>query len=57
MVQFYANVADLDGDSNDEVTQYEELMFATTRATADTITIAPNIALAANAVRVLVKSL
>ena len=57
VVQFYANVADLDGDSTDEVTQYEELMFATTRATADTITIAPNIALAANAVRVLVKSL
>lgn len=57
VVQFYANVADIDGDSTDEVTQYEELMFATTRATADTITIAPNIALAANAVRVLVKSL
>lgn len=57
VVQFYANVADLDGDSTDEVTQYEELMFATTRASADTVTIAPNIALAANAVRVLVKSL
>lgn len=57
VVQFYANVADLDGDGTDEVTQYEELMFATTRATADTVTIAPNIALAANAVRVLVKSL
>lgn len=57
VVQFYANVADIDGDGTDEVTQYEELMFATTRATADTVTIAPNIALAANAVRVLVKSL
>lgn len=57
VVQFYANVADLDGDSTDEVVQYEELMFATTRATTDTITVAPNIALAANAVRVLVKSL
>jgi len=56
IVQFYANVADLDGDSTDEVTQYEELMFATTRASVNTVTITPNIALAANAVRVLVKS-
>lgn len=56
IVQFYANVADLDGDSTDEVTQYEELMFATTRASVNTVTIAPNIDLAANAVRVLVKS-
>tara|TARA_B100001939_G_scaffold228582_2_gene196876 strand:+ start:9602 stop:11413 length:1812 start_codon:yes stop_codon:yes gene_type:complete len=62
IVQFYANVANLDGnestgDSGAEVDQWEEIKLSNTRATTNTITVTPNIGLAANAVRVLIKEL
>lgn len=58
IVQFYALVEDIDGDANTpNVTQYEEVKLANVRTDADTITVTPNTALAANALRVLIKEL
>jgi len=58
IVQFYALVADIDGDANTpNVDQYEEVKLANTRATTNTITVAPNTGLVANALRVLIKEL
>ena len=58
IVQFYALVADIDGDANTpNVEQYEEVKLSNTRATDSTITVAPNTALAQNALRVLIKEL
>ena len=57
IVQFYANVADITGDGSGDVTQYEEVKLSTTRATTNTITVVPLVALAANSLRVLVKEL
>ena len=58
IVQFYALVADIDGDANTpNVEQYEEVKLANIRATDDTITVTPNTALAASALRVLIKEL
>lgn len=62
IVQFYALVADIDGNSETgtsgaEVTQYEEIKLSNTRATINTITVTPNIGLAANSIRVLIKEL
>ena len=57
IVQFYANVADITGNGSNDVTQYEEVKLSTTRATTNTITVVPLVALAANSLRVLVKEL
>ena len=58
IVQFYALVADIDGDTNTpDVIQYEEVKLSNTRATDNTITVAPNTALVQNALRVLIKEL
>jgi hypothetical protein len=57
IVQFYANVADITGNGSSDVTQYEEVKLSTTRATTNTITVVPLVALAANSLRVLVKEL
>lgn len=58
IVQFYALVADIDGDANTpNVDQYEEVKLENTRATTNTITVAPNTGLVANALRVLIKEL
>jgi len=58
IVQFYALVADIDGDANTpNVEQYEEVKLANIRATDNTITVTPNTALAASALRVLIKEL
>lgn len=58
IVQFYALVADIDGDANTpNVDQYEEVKLENTRATTNTITVTPNTALVANALRVLIKEL
>lgn len=58
IVQFYALVADIDGDANTpDVEQYEEVKLANVRTDANTITVTPNTALAADALRVLIKEL
>ena len=57
IVQFYANVADITGNGTGDVTQYEEVKLSNTRATTNTITVVPLVALAANSLRVLVKEL
>jgi hypothetical protein len=58
IVQFYALVADIDGDTNTpDVEQYVEVKLSNTRATDNTITVAPNTALVQNALRVLIKEL
>ena len=58
IVQFYALVADIDGDANTpNVDQYEEVKLENIRATTNTITVAPNTGLVANALRVLIKEL
>lgn len=58
IVQFYALVADIDGDANTpNVDQYEEVKLENIRATTNTITVAPNTALVADALRVLIKEL
>ena len=58
IVQFYALVADIDGDANTpNVEQYEEVKLANIRATDNTITVTPNTALVASALRVLIKEL
>ena len=57
IVQFYANVADITGNGSGDVDQYEEVKLSNTRATTNTITVVPLVALAANSLRVLVKEL
>ena len=57
IVQFYANVADITGNGSSDVDQYEEVKLSNTRATTNTITVVPLVALAANSLRVLVKEL
>ena len=57
IVQFYANVADITGNGTGDVDQYEEVKLSTTRATTNTITVVPLVALASNALRVLIKEL
>ena len=57
VVQFYANVADITGNGSDDVDQYEEIKLSNTRATTNTITVTPIVALAANAIRVLIKEI
>jgi hypothetical protein len=58
IVQFYALVEDIDGDANTpNVTQYEEVKLANVRTDANNITVTPNTALAAEALRVLIKEL
>ena len=57
VVQFYANVADITGNGTGDVDQYEEVKLSSTRATTNTITVTPVVALAANAIRVLIKEL
>jgi len=58
IVQFYALVADIDGDANTpNVDQYEEVKLENIRATTNTITVAPNTGLVADALRVLIKEL
>ena len=57
IVQFYANVADITGNGTSDVDQYEEVKLSNTRATTNTITVVPLVALAANSLRVLVKEL
>ena len=57
IVQFYANVADITGNGSNDVAQYAEVKLSNTRATTNTITVVPLVALAANSLRVLVKEL
>ena len=57
VVQFYANVADITGNGSNDVDQYEEVKLSSTRATTNTITVTPIVALAANAIRVLIKEI
>jgi hypothetical protein len=57
IVQFYANVADITGNGSNDVAQYAEVKLSNTRATTNTVTVVPLVALAANSLRVLVKEL